>query len=98
MCRCCTPTSSRSRARPATPTRWSCRPAAAASRPQRPGAGRQRGRAAIWAIPKEVEADPAKRRELAKALGINKELEAKLNPESRFVWLKRLADDETGRA
>ena len=23
------------------------------------------------------------------------ELEAKLNPESRFVWLKRLADDET---
>lgn len=50
----------------------------------------------IWAIPKEVDADPAKRRELAKALGIGpKELEAKLNPETRFVWLKRLSDDET---
>ncbi len=50
----------------------------------------------IWAIPKEVDADPGKRRELAKALGIShKELQAKLNPEARFVWLKRLADDET---
>jgi len=50
----------------------------------------------IWAIPKEVDADADKRRELAKALGLsNKELEAKLNPETRFVWLKRLADDET---
>jgi cell division protein FtsI (penicillin-binding protein 3) len=50
----------------------------------------------IWAIPKEVDADADKRRELAKALGLSpKELQAKLNPESRFVWLKRLADDET---
>lgn len=50
----------------------------------------------IWAIPKEVDADPVKRRELAQALGLSsRELEAKLNPESRFVWLKRLADDET---
>jgi cell division protein FtsI (penicillin-binding protein 3) len=50
----------------------------------------------IWAIPKEVDADPAKRRELASALGLsNKELAAKLNPEARFVWLKRLADDDT---
>ncbi len=50
----------------------------------------------IWAIPKEVDADADKRRELAKALGLSpKELEAKLNPESRFVWLMRLADDET---
>ena len=50
----------------------------------------------IWAIPKEVDADPAKRAELAKALGLSdKELAAKLNPESRFVWLKRLADDQT---
>jgi len=50
----------------------------------------------IWAIPKEVDADADKRRDLAKALGLsNKELEAKLNPETRFVWLKRLADDET---
>ena len=50
----------------------------------------------IWAIPKEVDADADKRRDLAKALGLsNKELDAKLNPETRFVWLKRLADDET---
>ncbi len=50
----------------------------------------------IWAIPKEVDADPAKRQALASALGLSpRELEAKLNPESRFVWLKRLADDET---
>ena len=50
----------------------------------------------IWAIPKEVNADPVKRRELAKALGLSKkELEAKLNPEVRFVWLKRLSDDDT---
>ncbi|MGC3946741.1 MAG: penicillin-binding protein 2 [Chryseolinea sp.] len=50
----------------------------------------------IWAIPKEVDADADKRRELAKALGLSKkELDAKLNPEARFVWLKRLADDET---
>jgi cell division protein FtsI (penicillin-binding protein 3) len=50
----------------------------------------------IWAIPKEVDADADKRRELAKALGIpSKELEAKLNPETHFVWLKRLADDDT---
>ena len=53
----------------------------------------------IWAIPKEVDADPAKRQALAKALGLSaKELEAKLSPESRFVWLKRLADDETAAA
>lgn len=50
----------------------------------------------IWAIPKEVDADPAKRQQLAQVLGITpKELQAKLNPEARFVWLKRLADDET---
>ncbi|MFG6416345.1 peptidoglycan D,D-transpeptidase FtsI family protein [Roseateles sp. DC23W] len=50
----------------------------------------------IWAIPKEVDADPDKRRQLAQALGLsNKELTAKLNPEARFVWLKRLSDDDT---
>ncbi|MFG6456655.1 peptidoglycan D,D-transpeptidase FtsI family protein [Roseateles sp. BYS96W] len=53
----------------------------------------------IWAIPKDVDTDPDKRRELAKALGMSdRELAAKLNPESRFVWLKRLADDDTGKA
>ncbi|WP_349742667.1 peptidoglycan D,D-transpeptidase FtsI family protein [Roseateles cavernae] len=50
----------------------------------------------VWAIPKEVDADPAKRRALAKILGISaKELEKKLDPTTRFVWLKRQADDDT---
>jgi cell division protein FtsI (penicillin-binding protein 3) len=50
----------------------------------------------VWAIPKEVDADPDKRRALAKILGISRqELEKKLDPASRFVWLKRQADDDT---
>jgi len=50
----------------------------------------------FWAIPKDVEADPAKRRALAKILGISRdELERKLDPNSRFVWLRRQADDDT---
>ncbi|WP_310387819.1 penicillin-binding protein 2 [Roseateles sp.] len=49
----------------------------------------------VWAIPKEVDADPVKRRALAKILGwSNAELERKLDPATRFVWLKRQADDE----
>jgi len=50
----------------------------------------------FWAIPREVDDDAAKRAELAKILGIsNAELAKKLDPESRFVWLARLADDNT---
>jgi len=50
----------------------------------------------IWAIPKEVDADPAQRRQLAKILGISgAELDKKLDPASRFVWLRRQADDDT---
>ena len=50
----------------------------------------------FWAIPKDVEDDPAKRRALAKILGISRdELERKLDPNSRFVWLRRQADDDT---
>jgi cell division protein FtsI (penicillin-binding protein 3) len=50
----------------------------------------------VWAIPKEVDADADKRRALAKILGISRqELEKKLDPASRFVWLKRQADDDT---
>ncbi|QPF75335.1 penicillin-binding protein 2 [Roseateles sp. DAIF2] len=49
----------------------------------------------IWAIPKEVDADADKRRALAKILGISRqELEKKLDPSSRFVWLRRQADDD----
>ena len=50
----------------------------------------------FWAIPKEVDEDPAKRTELASILGISKaELEKKLDPAARFVWLRRQADDDT---
>ncbi len=50
----------------------------------------------FWAIPKDVDTDPDKRRALAKILGISRdELERKLDPANRFVWLRRQADDET---
>ena len=50
----------------------------------------------FWAIPKEMEIDADKRKQLAHILGIsNAELTKKLDPESRFVWLARLADDNT---
>lgn len=53
----------------------------------------------IWAIPKEVDADPDKRRALAKLLGLSsQELDKKLDPASRFVWLRRQADDDTANA
>lgn len=53
----------------------------------------------IWAIPKEVDTDPEKRRQLAKLLGLSeRELERRLDPESRFVWLRRQADDQTAAA
>jgi len=54
----------------------------------------------FWANPKElakeVEAEPERRAALAKALGLKAaELNRKLDPESGFVWLARLADEET---
>lgn len=50
----------------------------------------------IWAIPKEMDASEAQRRELAKILGLSRQdLDKKLDPNSRFVWLRRQADDDT---
>ena len=50
----------------------------------------------FWAIPKEVDDDAAKRAELARILKLsNAELAKKLDPDTRFVWLARLADDNT---
>ena len=50
----------------------------------------------IWAFPKEVDADPDKRRELAKILGLSAaELDKRLDPANRFVFLRRQADDQT---
>jgi cell division protein FtsI (penicillin-binding protein 3) len=50
----------------------------------------------IWAFPKDVDNDPDKRRQLAKILGISyAELEKRLDPSNRFVYLRRQADDQT---
>lgn len=48
----------------------------------------------LWAIPKDVEADKAQRRQLAKLLGMTgSELDAKLAENPNFVWLRRQVDD-----
>lgn len=53
----------------------------------------------IWAIPPEVDRDPARRAELARLLKMTPaELDARLNGEGRFVWLRRQVDDETAQA
>jgi cell division protein FtsI (penicillin-binding protein 3) len=53
----------------------------------------------IWAIPEDVERDPAKLQQLARLLQMPvKELTAKLEDEDKnFVWLKRQVDDATAR-
>ncbi|MET0383539.1 MAG: penicillin-binding protein 2 [Burkholderiaceae bacterium] len=53
----------------------------------------------IWAIPKDVDADPGERRRLAKALGMTAaELDDRLDGNPNFVWLKRQVDDQVGAA
>ena len=49
----------------------------------------------VWAIPKDVQASIAQKRQLAKLLGVPAaELEKKLgDPNARFAWLKRQIDD-----
>ncbi len=50
----------------------------------------------IWAFPKDVDTDPDKRRELARILKISpQELDRRLDPANRFVFLRRQADDDT---
>ena len=53
----------------------------------------------IWAIPEDVERDPARRRELARLLGMSlAELNKKLADEDKtFVWLKRQVDEPVAR-
>ncbi|MBV8471128.1 MAG: penicillin-binding protein 2 [Burkholderiaceae bacterium] len=49
----------------------------------------------IWAFPKDVDVDPAKRAELAHILGVSAaELDKRLDPSNRFVYLSRQVDDE----
>ena len=53
----------------------------------------------IWAIPKDVEADDADRRALAKTLGMSlSELNTRLDGNPNFVWLKRQVDEGVGAA
>jgi cell division protein FtsI (penicillin-binding protein 3) len=48
----------------------------------------------LWAIPKDVDADRAQKRQLAKLLGMSgAELENKLAENPNFVWLRRQVDD-----
>ena len=48
----------------------------------------------LWAIPKDMDTDPAVRVRLAKALGLKpKELEAKIGDSQNFVWLRRQVDE-----
>jgi len=48
----------------------------------------------IWAIPRELQADTAQRRQLAKALGMTLvELDRRLSDNPNFVWLRRQTDD-----
>ena len=49
----------------------------------------------LWAIPKDMDSDPAVRAKLAKALGFKpKELEARIGESQNFVWLRRQVDEQ----
>ena len=54
----------------------------------------------IWAIPEDVERDPARLRQLAKLLDMTPaELNKRLQDEDKtFVWLKRQVDADVGKA
>ena len=46
--------------------------------------------ASLWAIPKDLDADPAQRKQLARLLGMTpKELADKLDDNQNFAWLRR---------
>ncbi|HEX7639744.1 MAG TPA: penicillin-binding protein 2 [Burkholderiaceae bacterium] len=48
----------------------------------------------VWAIPKDVDADPGERKRLAKILGMTvAELNDRLDGNPNFAWLKRRVDD-----
>jgi cell division protein FtsI (penicillin-binding protein 3) len=50
----------------------------------------------VWAIPKDFEADPAQKVQLAKLLGMSlAELDKRLGENNNFVWLRRQVEDET---
>jgi cell division protein FtsI (penicillin-binding protein 3) len=48
----------------------------------------------VWALPKDFQADPAQRRALAGLLGMTRaELDARLEGNPNFVWLRRQVDE-----
>jgi cell division protein FtsI (penicillin-binding protein 3) len=48
----------------------------------------------VWAIPKEFDADPIQRRELARLLGVSvSDIEARLDGNVNFAWIKRQVDE-----
>ncbi|MBL8304453.1 MAG: penicillin-binding protein 2, partial [Ideonella sp.] len=52
----------------------------------------------LWAIPKDLEASPAQRGQLARLLGMTpKELQAKLEQSANFVWLRRQVDEKLAK-
>ena len=52
----------------------------------------------LWASPKDLDADAAKRRQLAKLLGMTpKELADRLDDNPNFVWLRRQVDEQVAK-
>ena len=52
----------------------------------------------LWADPKDMDADPAQRRQLSKLLGMtSKELTDRLDSNDNYVWLRRQVDDQVAK-
>lgn len=55
--------------------------------------------ASLWAIPKDIDADPASRKRLATLIGMTpRQLDERLDDNPNFVWLKRQAEDDIAQA
>ncbi|HWI10890.1 MAG TPA: penicillin-binding protein 2 [Burkholderiaceae bacterium] len=53
----------------------------------------------LWVDPKDLDPDPAQRKQLAKLLGMTgKELADRLDDNPNFVWLRRQVDDHVAKA
>ncbi len=52
----------------------------------------------LWAIPRDFDAEPAQRKQLARLIGMTtKELADRLDDNPNFVWLRRQADDQVAK-
>jgi cell division protein FtsI (penicillin-binding protein 3) len=52
----------------------------------------------LWADPKDLDADPSQRRQLAKLLGMTpKDLGERLDDNPNFVWLRRQVEDQVAK-